>query len=31
MKDGVIEGFRGGPAPRTEGGEIAVEPGRVSG
>ena len=23
---GVFEGFRGDPAPRTEGGEIAIEP-----
>ena len=31
VEDGVFEGLGGKPAPRTEGGEIAIEPGRVSG
>ena len=31
VEDGVLNGLGGKPAPRTEGGEISVEPGRVSG
>ena len=31
MEDGVFEGLGESPAPRTERGEIAVEPGGVSG
>ena len=31
VEDGVFEGLGGGAAPRTEGGEFAVEPGWVSG
>ena len=30
MKDSVFEGFGGGPTPWAAGGEVAVEPGRVS-
>ena len=31
VEDGVFEGLGGSPAPGTERGEIAVEPGRVGG
>ena len=31
VEDGVFQGFGGGPAPWTEGGEVAVEPGGVGG
>ena len=31
VEDGMFEGLGGGPAPGTERGKIAVEPGGVSG